>query len=434
MTMSRRWFTSFASGRAERPQVRLARSSYFETLESRSLLATIAWTFDGNDLPQGWIEGGAVEGCEEAEDGNPVPFPWRVEDGVLTGASVGNEPAHRQCSWLETPTFQFLAGGTPKIEFDVAYTPLFFSEIARDHILVRLLNVDTEQTLAVVLDLLAENLIVPANTELSDESQKVEHELEDAEPGVNYRVRFLARDYDPQATIGRIRFDNLTLTSVMPGDDLPEVNEPPSALPDSYQLIQGEMLTVAAPGVLANDTDKNGDRLTATLIENPQHGTLLLGEDGSFVYTHDGSENLSDQFTYRTDDGRGGTDDVTVAIAIEKRGDFNGDGWVGSDDISLMCAALDAPDSSKQFDLTSDNLVDQRDFEFMIEEILQTSVGDANLDGVFDSADLVLIFQAGEYEDETLDNSSWAEGDWDCDGDFTSADLVKAFQRGKYQA
>ena len=59
-------------------------------------------------------------------------------------------------------------------------------------------------------------------------------------------------------------------------------------------------------------------------------------------------------------------------------------------------------------------------------------VGDANLDGVFNSRDLVLVFQANEYEDDVDGNSSWSEGDWNGDGDFTSADLVEAFRAATY--
>jgi hypothetical protein len=60
--------------------------------------------------------------------------------------------------------------------------------------------------------------------------------------------------------------------------------------------------------------------------------------------------------------------------------------------------------------------------------------GDSNRDGVFDSRDLVLVFQAGKYEDGVPRNSTWEEGDWNGDGDFTSSDLVFAFQRGTYIA
>ncbi|MCA9198144.1 MAG: hypothetical protein KDA87_11420, partial [Planctomycetales bacterium] len=61
------------------------------------------------------------------------------------------------------------------------------------------------------------------------------------------------------------------------------------------------------------------------------------------------------------------------------------------------------------------------------------SIGDANLDGRFDSADLVLVFTAGGYEDNVLQNSNWDQGDWNCDGEFDSSDLVAAFQTGGYQ-
>jgi hypothetical protein len=59
-------------------------------------------------------------------------------------------------------------------------------------------------------------------------------------------------------------------------------------------------------------------------------------------------------------------------------------------------------------------------------------VGDANLDGVFDSTDLVQVLQRGEYEDGVLDNSTYEEGDWNGDGDFDSADLVLVLQANHY--
>jgi hypothetical protein len=61
-------------------------------------------------------------------------------------------------------------------------------------------------------------------------------------------------------------------------------------------------------------------------------------------------------------------------------------------------------------------------------------IGDANLDGVFDSSDFILVLQAGEYEDSIPGNSVWADGDWNRDGEFTSRDLVVAFQLGMYRS
>ena len=50
--------------------------------------------------------------------------------------------------------------------------------------------------------------------------------------------------------------------------------------------------------------------------------------------------------------------------------------------------------------------------------------GDATGDGVFDSADMVQAFQAGEYEDALPGNSTFAEGDWNGDHEFESSDMV----------
>ena len=59
--------------------------------------------------------------------------------------------------------------------------------------------------------------------------------------------------------------------------------------------------------------------------------------------------------------------------------------------------------------------------------------GDSNHDGVFDSNDFVVAFQAGEYEDDVPRNSTFEEGDWNGDGDFNSNDFVFAFQQGNYE-
>lgn len=85
-------------------------------------------------------------------------------------------------------------------------------------------------------------------------------------------------------------------------------------------------------------------------------------------------------------------------------------------------------------DYTEDGVVDAADRMFLINNILKTTLGDSNLDGMFDSSDLVAVFQAGHYEDVAIGNSGWATGDWDGDLDFTSSDLVAAFRTGSYEA
>jgi hypothetical protein len=77
--------------------------------------------------------------------------------------------------------------------------------------------------------------------------------------------------------------------------------------------------------------------------------------------------------------------------------------------------------------------VDERDVVALVVDAMGSQIGDVNLDGVFNSSDLVQIFQRGEYEDLAPRNSTYITGDWNCDGDFTSRDLVFAFQQGGYR-
>ncbi|MCA9166252.1 MAG: hypothetical protein KDB23_01230 [Planctomycetales bacterium] len=69
-------------------------------------------------------------------------------------------------------------------------------------------------------------------------------------------------------------------------------------------------------------------------------------------------------------------------------------------------------------------------FEQLEGRQLLAFAGDANLDGVFDSGDLVQVFQAGKYHIDA--DATWAQGDWDNNQRFDSGDLVAAFQTGRY--
>ena len=112
--------------------------------------------------------------------------------------------------------------------------------------------------------------------------------------------------------------------------------------------------------------------------------------------------------------------------------DTNGDGVLNSTDIDLLTKLVREETQETQFDLSDDGELNNLDRLFLIDNIFQTNLGDANLDGRWTSADLVIVFQAGEYEDEQLNNSGWSEGDWNGDGDFTSRDFVVALQRNSY--
>ena len=82
------------------------------------------------------------------------------------------------------------------------------------------------------------------------------------------------------------------------------VNDAPVATDDSASTNEDTPLTVAAPGVLGNDTDVDSDPLTAVLVTDAAHGTLVLTADGSFTYTPAANFNGTDSFTYKANDGR----------------------------------------------------------------------------------------------------------------------------------
>lgn len=103
----------------------------------------------------------------------------------------------------------------------------------------------------------------------------------------------------------------ITVTEVVP-------NTPPVAVEDAYEMDEDTVLTVlAVDGVLANDTDADGDELTAVLVTDVAHGTLVLAADGSFVYTPDADYFGTDTFTYVADDGQDPSNEVTVTITIK---------------------------------------------------------------------------------------------------------------------
>ena len=93
-------------------------------------------------------------------------------------------------------------------------------------------------------------------------------------------------------------------------------NTVPVAFADAYEATAGEPLFVAAPGVLANDVDADGDPLKAALMTDVSFGILSLSKDGGFTYTaHAGFAGL-DEFTYRAWDGAAWSLPAAVALTV----------------------------------------------------------------------------------------------------------------------
>ena len=94
----------------------------------------------------------------------------------------------------------------------------------------------------------------------------------------------------------------------------------PFAVRDFAEVARGgvvEKLTSGDRSVLDNDFDIEGDRLIAVLSDDVKHGVLLLRDDGTFTYRHDGGNKDSDTFKYRAFDGTGYSRDARVTISIK---------------------------------------------------------------------------------------------------------------------
>ena len=105
---------------------------------------------------------------------------------------------------------------------------------------------------------------------------------------------------------------------------------------DFYKISEGQTISIGTNlGVLFNDTDDNTcDVLSASLVTPPLYhaGPFTLGSDGSFIYTHDDSENFEDQFSYRLSDGECNGSVYTVILSVDSVADkppvVNNDGFI----------------------------------------------------------------------------------------------------------
>jgi VCBS repeat-containing protein len=111
-------------------------------------------------------------------------------------------------------------------------------------------------------------------------------------------------------------------------------NQAPIAVADSYTTDEDTPLVVAAPGVLSNDTDADGDSLMAIKVSEPSHGAVSLNTDGSFNYIPIDNYNGTDSFTYQANDGTSDSGIITVSLTINPIND-------APIDISLTNTSID---------------------------------------------------------------------------------------------
>jgi VCBS repeat-containing protein len=94
------------------------------------------------------------------------------------------------------------------------------------------------------------------------------------------------------------------------------VESRPAAVDDSYSVNEDTTLTVAAPGVLANDTDADGNALQAVVVSGPAHGALALSANGGFTYEPAANFSGADSFTYKATHHGIDSNVATVSITV----------------------------------------------------------------------------------------------------------------------
>lgn len=159
---------------------------------------------------------------------------------------------------------------------------------------------------------------------------------------------------------------------------------------------------------------------------NDNYGAMRVTVDGSITTF----EFLS------IDDGASGANgglliDSYIVEKTQRQGDFNGDGDLDTADLNALTNEILLGTMNLRLDLNADETINYDDHRVWIKDLAHTWFGDSNLDGEFNSSDLVAVFEAGKYEQDVV--ARWSEGDWNGDGRFGTGDLVTAFEDGGYE-
>jgi len=99
----------------------------------------------------------------------------------------------------------------------------------------------------------------------------------------------------------------------------PKSNSAPVAVDDRFLVVdsgQDGSSTIVSGDVLANDSDPDGDPLTAEMVSTPVSGTVEFNADGRFQYQANSGALITDSFTYYVSDGKHESNLATVTIMV----------------------------------------------------------------------------------------------------------------------
>ena len=170
----------------------------------------------------------------------------------------------------------------------------------------------------------------------------------------------------------------------------PPANQPPVSIDDSFTVDEGGTLTItAAGGVIANDSDPDGDTLSASLAGGVSHGSLAFSSDGSFTYIHDSTDTVADGFSYTLSDGQGNTDTGSVSITIQPVNDTTNPPLTDPDPDNTTPPASTDPDTdndgtpdSADLDTDDDGMPNDWETLFGLNPMVDDADGDLDQDGI----------------------------------------------------
>jgi VCBS repeat-containing protein len=136
----------------------------------------------------------------------------------------------------------------------------------------------------------------------------------------------------------------------------------PTTVDDSAGVAEGDTVSAnAANGVLANDSDRDGDVLTVVAVKgmpgkvgthvSGAYGHLTLNADGSYSYVADRPTAINnaptgshpvDTFTFTVSDGHGGTTDETVSFTIDRPAVAHADAFSTAEDTAAVAGTVAA--------------------------------------------------------------------------------------------
>jgi hypothetical protein len=183
-----------------------------------------------------------------------------------------------------------------------------------------------------------------------------------------------------------------------------------------------------------NGVDRTEDMLPGTVGWGTDTGLAKIGgrrDDPLDSTTHSGAQDEVAIWLDRTLTDEDALALFQAAISDAILGDFNGNGALDQPDIDDLTGQSAAGTNNPAYDLNSDALVNDQDVRSWVRDLYGSWIGDADLNGQFNSTDLVSVLAAGKYEVDVA--SVWSEGDFNGDGRTDSGDLVAALADGGYE-